>query len=272
MKIYIATHKYVNKPQCKGYHLVHVGADLHPGIQLDCESDNMFPDNISMKNDTYCELTALYHIWKHSKEDIVGLVHYRRFFCKKQKIVRNPEHIMLDEEAIERGLNSCDIILGTPQNKQKGFGGFIENPLDISLFTIYRNLLPSIQTLYPEFADVWHDEFRRPQMSYCNMMICSKAVFDEYCEFLFGILFDAERRWQTIGLKVAPREMGYISEYLLNAWVRWKGLTVCYYPIVFIGGMSDVAYKVHKVLEIVNLESSLGKWIDRIYSWLKRTL
>ena len=76
--IYIVTHKDFNNPvNQKGYLPLQVGTDINGVINEDWETDNT-GDNISSKNLSYNELTGLYWIWKNSKEDIVGLCHYRR--------------------------------------------------------------------------------------------------------------------------------------------------------------------------------------------------
>ena len=78
-QILVATHKLFDDSKIpEGYKVISVGGHEKKNNWLsDC--DNI--DNISYENPYYCELTALYSLWKsQEKLDIVGLVHYRRYF------------------------------------------------------------------------------------------------------------------------------------------------------------------------------------------------
>lgn len=80
MKIYVILHKYFNTNKYpEGYQNLLVGSYNKEHIYNNYYYDDV-GDNISRKNPNYCELTGLYSIWRNSSEDIVGIVHYRRFF------------------------------------------------------------------------------------------------------------------------------------------------------------------------------------------------
>ena len=56
---------------------IHVGAANSKHVLPDCIRDDV-GDNISFKNNNYCELTAFYWAWKNVEADYYGFFHYRR--------------------------------------------------------------------------------------------------------------------------------------------------------------------------------------------------
>ena len=84
IKIMIAVHKPYWMPEDSVYLPLYVGAEGKP--DLGYTKDNT-GDNISAKNSHFCELTGMYWAWKNLEADYIGLVHYRRYFTRKE--VRN---------------------------------------------------------------------------------------------------------------------------------------------------------------------------------------
>ena len=81
MSIYVVGHKPFTGPAYKEYVPIQVG-----------EGENFLPvrdntgDNIAEKNKNFCELTALYWMWKNdSTSEFIGLNHYRRYFDFKEQ-------------------------------------------------------------------------------------------------------------------------------------------------------------------------------------------
>lgn len=93
-KILICCHKPCElPPDPDGLFLpVQVGAaisDVDLGMQRYDQVNGEPCDNISAKNKSYCELTALYWAWKNIKKiypnlEYIGLNHYRRYFSTKK--------------------------------------------------------------------------------------------------------------------------------------------------------------------------------------------
>ena len=65
--------------------------------------------------------------------------------------------------------------------------------------------------------------------SYCNMFIMKRDNFDKYCEWLFYILFELEKETDLTGYTASEaRIYGYLSERLLNVWVKQNNLKLKY--------------------------------------------
>lgn len=228
--LYVVTHKKFNPPDIKGYYPIEVGTSLR-GEYLGYIKDNT-GENISDKNKNYCELTALYWIWKNDKHsDIVGICHYRRYFSK-YLFDNNPSHY-ISLENIETALIDCDVILPTRffWINHNVASGYYEAGQGIK-----KDLLTTenvIKELYPEYLNSFNKILNARSASYCNMMICKKRVFDDYCKWLFDILFEVEKRTDITNYTVAEaRIYGYLSEILLNVWVDRKKLKVKHCNVV----------------------------------------
>lgn len=89
----------------------------------------------------------------------------------------------------------------------------------IFIDAIIKKLPDQLDLIYKYF-------YQTNKFTNCNMFITSKSNFDEYCEFLFGILSDVESRIKTNGYTRLKRVLGYLSEPLLGFWIQYKHLKV----------------------------------------------
>ncbi len=207
--IYIATHKVFTVPKEQGYVPLHVGAEGKE--PLGYLPDNT-GDNISSKNANYCELTGLYWIWKNVNDEYKGLVHYRRYFSNAflQKNI-------LTEKDINKVLKRYDVILPFRRTMDKSL---IDDYCEISGFQKDLDKVRAIiEKNYPEYLSSYDRTMNDRKIYYFNMMIASKKLFDTYCEWLFGILFELEKEVDLTGYDdYQKRIYGFISERLLNVF------------------------------------------------------
>lgn len=269
IKNYVAVHKQAPLYGDESYQFIHVGAERNPIAIEGAIRDNEYEDNISSKNDIYCELTGYYHLWKHVKDiDIIGFCHYRRFFAKKRFCYNTNKNILCAGD-IQALLKDHDIIMGTLRNKRGARHGYFPTQPEVEEFFPYRIMMPVVKELYPDLAEEFNREFFLEEMSFCNMFVTSKKLFDEYCQFLFDVLFKVEEnlKMKIIG-GVAPREMGFFSEWLLNVWVRKKGLKVAYSPIMLIEDKKGAHYFVKYVMQQIGLVRLVDK-IENVIANMK---
>lgn len=55
-----------------------------------------------------------------------------------------------------------------------------------------------------------------------NMFITTTSVYDEYCEFIFGVMKKYDRTLLERNEQREPRVDGFLTEHLLLIWFNWK--------------------------------------------------
>lgn len=225
IKIIIATHKEYRIPNNKIYFPLYVGADLNKN-NTNFTKDNT-GDNISKKNPYFCELTGMYWAWKNLKADYIGLVHYRRYFTLYKKRMKNEDekfnHVLNGNE-IKELLKHNDIIL--PKKRRY----YIENLLSHYKHTTYIEPLEItgkiIKEKYPKYYKEFERLNKRTSAHMFNMFVMDYKTFNSYCEWLFSILFELEKRIDIT--KYNPfhaRLFGRVSELLLDIFINTNNLS-----------------------------------------------
>ena len=220
IKVIVATHKEYQMPSDKLYLPLHVGADSNKN-KTSFKKDNT-KDNISIKNPYFCELTGLYWAWKNLKADYVGLAHYRRHFTMDKKKYKTEEekfeHLLTLKEADEL-LKDVDVIV--PKKRKY----YIENLYDHYKHTMYVEPLDEtrkiIKKKYPKYLEEFDRLHKRTSAHMFNMFIMKKDILNDYCTWLFDILFELEKKIDVSKYDTFhARFYGRISELLLDVYLN----------------------------------------------------
>ncbi len=134
-------------------------------------------DNISEKNRLFAEMTGAYWVWKNETEsDYKGLCHYRRHFIISSKEIR----------ALAQ--NGIDALLTTPRYVPGGIRDMFLEETPVKR-VVYHGMLRAISEVAPEdkaeFETYMEHCFYYPN----NMVIARSKVYDDYCAWIFPILF-----------------------------------------------------------------------------------
>jgi len=230
IKILVATHRDYFMPEGEIYLPVHVGKALHPDLNLGYQSDSD-GENISEKNPYYCELTALYWGWKNLKCDYMGLAHYRRHFSLRMSGT-NWESVLTQKQA-EYLCQNYDIVLPKKRNYYfQTIGRHYATTHYKEHLVLTREIISEV---CPEYLQAYDKVLRGTKAHMFNMFLMKKSLADEYCEWLFNILFRLEPLVHVEKLDAfQARLFGRISEILLDVWInknKYKTMDINYVHI-----------------------------------------
>ena len=223
-------------PKDKLYLPVHVGAEGK--TDLGYQKDNV-GETISNKNPYFCELTALYWAWKNLNEDYIGLCHYRRYFTLSKKNYKTEnerfEHVLTFDE-LDTILDSVDIVV--PRKRKY----YIESLYSHYKHTMYVEPLDITGKILEEKYSKYYLEFenlkKRTSGHMFNMFVMKKNIFDDYCSWLFDVLFELESRIDFNQYdSFHARFFGRISELLLDVYLLTNQLN---YKEIRVIDMQDI--------------------------------
>ena len=212
----VATHKPYAIPEEKPYLPVQAGAACHERLAYQGDDTG---ENISAKNDLYCELTALYWAWKNVPADALGLCHYRRYFWDPAS--RRP----VGEAELQALLNSAPVLLPKKRHYwiETGESQFVHAHGQASL-DLLRTV---VRELEPEYLPALERSLRKTAGHRFNMFVMRREQLDAYCAWLFSLLFETERRMAA----PEPRILGFLAERLMDAWVETTGVAFRELPV-----------------------------------------
>ncbi|WP_288516586.1 DUF4422 domain-containing protein [uncultured Treponema sp.] len=249
-KILICCHKPCElPPNPDGLFLpIQVGAaisDVDLGMQRDDQVNGEPCDNISAKNKSYCELTALYWAWKNIKKlypnlEYIGLNHYRRYFSFDKKnyfddAVVLPENEVknyrLDKAKLEKILSKSDVLMAKPRVYPYSLKvDYSVNHVSEDINTIEKIIHDKYPNCNKDFISVITCNNK---LSHYNMAVIGWNDFDAYCTWLFNILFEAEK---IINIEhynaTQSRIWGYLAERLFNVWIEHNNLKIKFLNII----------------------------------------
>ena len=245
IRIIIATQKQTRLPEDELYLPLQVGAVGKEPLYAYRDDTG---DHISCKNKNYCELTGLYWAWKNLSADAVGLCHYRRFFCRTR--IGKKWNSILNAAEANMLLERYPLVL--PRKRQY----WIETNYSQYIHAHHaRDLIVTREILQEEFPDYLHaydQVMRRTKGHRFNMFIMRKPFLDEYCSWLFGILFALEKRLDISAYSdYDKRVFGFVAERLLDVWVEKNAV-------------------VYRELPVRNMECQ--HWGKKIVSFLRRKI
>ena len=227
IKIIVATHRPYRMPADDIYLPLHVGKNGAEGFGLTGDDTG---DNISHKNPYFCELTGIYWAWKNLEADYVGLSHYRRQFSVK------PKNECFD--CVLTGQQACALLEKNDVLLPKRQRYYIENLYSHYAHTHTEEHLKVLREVIlekcPQYLESFENLKKRTSAHMFNMFVMKREVFNEYCQWLFDVLFEIENRIDTSGLNsFDSRLFGRLGELLLDIWIEKNGIAYREIPYVY---------------------------------------
>lgn len=205
-------------------------------------------DNISKKRGNFCELTVQYWAWKNVDADYYGLCHYRRYLSFADKFQDTNDNA---KSGVSVNSIVCDYINDIMKKKYNLNKEYMSKEIskydiikmdviDLSKYSFKNNKEQVVYSKewhrWEDFETVrkiikekfsqylpYYDKYMNCKYGYFYMLyIMNKKYFNMYCEFIFGILFELEKRIDKTYLSVQQNRLfGTVGERLYGVFMMY---------------------------------------------------
>lgn len=254
LALYVCLHKPFPVPRDPALVPIQVGAALAGAAFPGCLGDDS-GENISAKNPSYCELTAQYWVWRNRPAPRVGFFHYRRYLYPGlahkglYRVEGAPTDKLLERLDFARlPALARDYDLIAPRGEDMRLsvrdhyaGAKHHRAADLAL------LEDIVRELSPEYVPAMEEYLGGSVCYFGNLYIMAWPLFERYCQWLFPILEEFDRRADWTGR--GPQELrvdGYLAERLFGVFytkVKTEGLRTLELPRVDFLPDRGVRYK-----------------------------
>ncbi len=227
--IFIVSHKKIKEINVDGYHTIYVG---ELGKNTSNHPSDSTMDNIAHLNPLINECTALYWIWKNDNNYYVGLNHYRRFFASPIN-----REWMIQKWEVFQLLSDNDVIVAERcYFENKNIIDQLKEAVDKDAFeSSLKCLLKIFDGMGSADRKVLDNFLAMNYFFPCQLFIMRRDFLDEYCQWLFPILFSMidgvyiDPQWDDYSKRI----IGFWAERLFTVWMMIKKCRIVELPIIF---------------------------------------
>ena len=253
MPIYIASHLRLKRPFDKDFRVIYVGPLSGPSSPDDfAVTDAIQSPHMAYKNKSFCELTALYqmlNLHAPSKDELIGLVHYRRPFvqgpkwlCRiirttqKSKYTRGISNVLLANYTLTQSkaavlLKDHDVIVPVPVHLKTSVE---ERYMQMHVASDWEKLKRIIEVQQPDYLAAFEQLASGRSMYLYNMFVGRTELMHRYAKWLFPILESLETQIDISDRDTfQKRVFGFLAERLFNVFlIKHSELKVLHLPVV----------------------------------------
>ena len=148
----------------------------------------------------------------------MGLVHYRRYFARRHWRFYQGDKRYLTAADVTRLMDKAELVL--PKKRHYWIETTYSHYAHAHHESDLKETRKVIEELCPAYTAAFDEVMGRRSGHRFNMLIARRELLQEYCDWLFPLLFELENRLDTSGYDDYNRRVfGFIGERLLDVWL-----------------------------------------------------